>query len=110
MIGIPRTRQAEGSAIIPTFVDGRKGRERSGCPYFLSWDGHETVNAQSRDHQAKARTINCIECGCSSGLYWHGWRAYRTDDPEVDEPPALAFYCPTCAAREFDAPSRHFER
>jgi hypothetical protein len=31
-----------------------------------------------------------------------GWRAYRSDDPELDEPPALAFYCPDCAAREFD--------
>jgi hypothetical protein len=43
----------------------------------------------------------CIECGCLSGLAWAGWRAYRVDDPEYDEPPALAFYCPGCAAAEF---------
>jgi len=47
------------------------------------------------------RTVACCECGISSGAYWVGWRAYRTDDPETDEPPALAFYCPACADREF---------
>jgi hypothetical protein len=30
-----------------------------------------------------------------------GWKAYRTDDIELDEPPTLAFYCPECARREF---------
>jgi hypothetical protein len=60
------------------------------------------VNASSRDHQHnRATTVHCIECESSSGLYWQGWRAYRVDDPETDEPPALAFYCPTCAQREF---------
>jgi hypothetical protein len=29
------------------------------------------------------------------------WRGYRIDDPNENEPPALAFYCPTCAYREF---------
>lgn len=38
-----------------------------------------------------------------SGLYARGWRGYRIDDPEVGEEPALAFFCPTCSAREFDA-------
>jgi hypothetical protein len=27
------------------------------------------------------------------------WQAYHTDD----DPPELAFYCPTCAEREFGA-------
>ena len=43
----------------------------------------------------------CVECGCLSGLRALGWRGYRTDAEEADEP-ALAFYCPSCAARAFD--------
>lgn len=43
----------------------------------------------------------CQECGTSSGFTWRGWRAYRTDEPESGELPALAFYCPVCAEREF---------
>jgi hypothetical protein len=35
------------------------------------------------------------------GLRWTGRHACRVDDPELDEPPALAYYCPTCAEREF---------
>lgn len=34
-----------------------------------------------------------------------GWRGYRTDDPELDEPPELAFYCPPCAVAEFGRPA-----
>jgi hypothetical protein len=49
----------------------------------------------------RPESIHCAECKCSSGLYWHGWRGYRTDDPELGEPPAVAFYCPTCSEREF---------
>ena len=49
----------------------------------------------------KPESIHCAECKSSSGLYWHGWRGYRTDDPELGEPPAVAFYCPTCSEREF---------
>ncbi len=47
--------------------------------------------------------VACRECGRSSGASWHGWRAYRTDDPELNEPPSLAFYCRACAEREFGA-------
>jgi hypothetical protein len=47
--------------------------------------------------------VRCQECGCLSSLRWWGWRAYRTDDPELTEPPTLAFYCPACAEREFGA-------
>ncbi|MGZ4371456.1 MAG: hypothetical protein ACXVRQ_04580 [Gaiellaceae bacterium] len=30
-----------------------------------------------------------------------GWRGYRTDDPELEDAPELAFYCPACAVAEF---------
>ena len=43
----------------------------------------------------------CVECACLSGLRALGWRGYRIDVEEDDEP-ALAFFCPTCAARAFD--------
>ena len=45
--------------------------------------------------------LRCIECGTLSGRDALCWRSYRTDDPTEDEPPALAFYCPACAEREF---------
>jgi hypothetical protein len=46
--------------------------------------------------------VRCAECGCSSRPGWPGWRAYRTDDPELHEASALALFCPQCAEREFD--------
>ena len=36
-----------------------------------------------------------------SSAFAGGWKAYRIDDAELDEPPQLAFYCPSCARREF---------
>lgn len=60
------------------------------------------MDASSRNVQHEVNVVTCVECGSLSGLRWAGWRAYRVDDPEVDEPPALAFYCPSCASREFD--------
>lgn len=59
------------------------------------------MSASSRDHRTVANIVRCVECDTLSGLRWTGWRAYRVDDPETGEPPALAFYCPTCAEREF---------
>jgi hypothetical protein len=59
------------------------------------------VNDEGRDHQRKDTTIHCAECGCSRDAYLQGWRTCRTDDSEVGEPPALAFYCPPCAIKEF---------
>jgi hypothetical protein len=30
------------------------------------------------------------------------WQAHRTDDPfDEHDPPAVAFFCPACALREF---------
>lgn len=45
--------------------------------------------------------VSCVECHRPSGRDWHGWRAYRTDDPDQDGPAELTFYCPDCAEREF---------
>ena len=50
--------------------------------------------------------MHCVQCGCASGLYAIGWRGYLAVDPELGESPELAFFCPTCAEREFDAPRR----
>lgn len=44
--------------------------------------------------------FGCAECPRVSSAFATGWKAYRVDDPEEDEPAALAFYCPECA-REF---------
>jgi hypothetical protein len=48
---------------------------------------------------AKVNLLRCERCGSISGLYARGWRGYRTDDPEHDKRPALAFCCPACSAR-----------
>jgi hypothetical protein len=56
---------------------------------------------ERRANRRRATSVDCVECGISSGLYWVGWRASRTDDPELAEDPQLAFYCPACALREF---------
>ena len=49
--------------------------------------------------------LYCVECGCCSDGLGKGWVALRCDVPDRDEPddcePAVAIYCPRCAAREF---------
>jgi hypothetical protein len=54
----------------------------------------------------------CQECRVFSDHHATGWRGYRVDDPDMSEPPELAFYCPACATREFDIgiDSRSHER
>ncbi|MGH3003471.1 MAG: hypothetical protein ACRDM1_12570 [Gaiellaceae bacterium] len=69
-------------------------------------DGRATDAREHGRRAAGAATVTCVECRSSSGLRWAGWRAYRVDEPELNEPPTLAFYCPTCAAREFGEPAR----
>jgi hypothetical protein len=55
---------------------------------------------------AEAHVLTCAECErVSSPSAWR-WKAYRTDDPELDEPPALAFYCMECSRREFGSHNR----
>ena len=40
-------------------------------------------------------------CGATSASGALGWRAYGIDEPETDKSPAVAFWCPPCARREF---------
>jgi hypothetical protein len=49
----------------------------------------------------EVHVLGCAECPRVSGALATGWKAYRVDDPERDELPKLAFYCPECARREF---------
>jgi hypothetical protein len=49
----------------------------------------------------EVHVLPCAECPRVSSVTARGWKAYRTDDLELDEPPALAFYCPDCARKEF---------
>jgi len=68
--------------------------------------GMELVRDTNDRDRRRARTVRCVECGISSGAFWVGWRAYRTDDPELGESPQLGFYCPACSIREFGGWSR----
>ena len=52
---------------------------------------------------ADVHVLACAECPRVSSVSARGWKAFRTDDPEVDEHPRLSFYCPECAEREFGA-------
>jgi hypothetical protein len=56
---------------------------------------------RDRESNFDVHVFACAECPRVSSAFAAGWRAYRTDDPELDEPPELAFYCPNCARREF---------
>jgi hypothetical protein len=55
-------------------------------------------------------TIVCTECGAVADQDARGWRAYRADltaeaeaeDAIAGDVPAVVYYCPVCAAREFD--------
>lgn len=60
--------------------------------------GTESASSPSRPHDHR---LECVECSAISTREATAWRGYRIDDPNEDEPPALAFYCPTCAYREF---------
>jgi hypothetical protein len=48
----------------------------------------------------------CAECGCIDDEKAAGWRGYREDLPDEGEQPSLVFFCPSCAAREFDEVER----
>jgi hypothetical protein len=52
---------------------------------------------------ARDGLLECIECGYVSGELGRGWAAFRCEDPDEDvtDPPAVALYCPPCAAAEF---------
>ena len=57
-----------------------------------------------RRRDESAELLVCVECDAVSNERAWGWRAYRMDDPEQGNFPALALYCPTCAEREFGGP------
>jgi hypothetical protein len=65
------------------------------------------MGIDSRQGERALNIVECRECGISSGAFWIRWRAYRIDDPELEEPPALAFYCPACSDREFGTRRRN---
>jgi hypothetical protein len=58
---------------------------------------------QRQPEAAQVNLLRCVQCRSLSGLYAAGWRGYRTDDPELGEPPTLAFFCPACSTGQFDA-------
>jgi hypothetical protein len=63
--------------------------------------GNDSADVGGRAFQLSASVTSCAECGSLSGPHWWGWRAYRVDDPDTNEPQTLALYCPTCADKEF---------
>jgi hypothetical protein len=70
------------------------------------WDEEEAhelgeLNATHRQNPEAASVVYCARCGTASGGRWAWWRAYRVEDPELKEPPAIAFFCPVCAVAEF---------
>jgi hypothetical protein len=47
--------------------------------------------------------LECVECGCVSGELGRGWAAFICKDPDDElDLPAIAVYCPPCAASEYD--------
>jgi Zn finger protein HypA/HybF involved in hydrogenase expression len=69
-------------------------------------EAEQGMAESAEQRQPRATEVNllrCAQCGSISGLSASGWRGCRTDDPEVDLEPSLAFFCPACSAREFDA-------
>ena len=46
--------------------------------------------------------LKCEECGCNSET-GKGWFGYIAEDPEDNEAPAVAMYCPPCAEQALDA-------
>jgi hypothetical protein len=54
--------------------------------------------------------VKCVECDRVATDDARGWKGYRTDvtaeaeaeDTTASDVPAVVFYCPTCAAVEFD--------
>ena len=52
---------------------------------------------------ASLAPLRCAECGCFSDEDALGWRGCRIDEVELGEPPEVAFFCPFCAASNFDS-------
>jgi hypothetical protein len=54
-----------------------------------------------RDAPKVAGELECVECGGESDSLARGWLALRCEDPEKNDPPEIAFYCPICTWAEF---------
>jgi hypothetical protein len=52
-----------------------------------------------------AAKLVCVECGCPASGEAHGWQGHLVDLDENGED-EVAFFCPNCAAREFDGNRR----
>ena len=69
--------------------------------------GSRGETAQATGHGDRVVVaVTCAQCTKVSSGYWVGWRACRSDEAELDEPPTLAFFCLECADREFGTRSR----
>ena len=55
---------------------------------------------ESRKPAEDVHVLACAECARVRTVTARGWTAHRIEDPELDEPPALAFLCPVCTRRE----------
>jgi hypothetical protein len=66
----------------------------------------DAVAMEDRETTGEVHVLACAECPRVSSVSARGWKVYRSDDPESGEPPALSFYCPECAEREFGQWSR----
>ena len=53
--------------------------------------------------EPEVHVFGCAGCPRVSSASATGWTAYIVDDPELDEPSKLAFYCPVCSRLEIDA-------
>ena len=52
-----------------------------------------------------SRLVRFVECGKTADPQAEGWRAYRGDEPE-DEEPLVVVFCPECATGEFGGDNR----
>jgi hypothetical protein len=59
------------------------------------------VYARYVDEDASGWWMKCEECGVAAPSDARGWMGFRMYDPDEDEHPAIGFFCPECAWREF---------
>jgi hypothetical protein len=67
----------------------------------ISVNEHTERRSETRQAYRLSGPVECIECGATLETHAPGWRGYRIDEPDTDDPPAVAFYFAYCAIREF---------
>ena len=72
----------------------RQAREESSAATVSAAIRVEWEQLQIRDEGI--HVLVCAACPRVSSVTARGWAAHRTDEGELNEPPALAFYCPAC--------------